>query len=215
MILRALADVAFRLVFPQRCVLCGREDSMLCGPCRASLPAYLQADTLPKLDGIQSIRAVWPYEGRIREIVRNYKYSGLKALAPILSAEMAGVLEDWNPPVSMIVHIPSHHTRLRERGFDQAELLAREVAAATGIPFVAALTRIRETPIQARASNQMQRQENVRDAFAAQGRVSVRGMGVLLIDDVMTTGATLRDGARAIKDSGGGRVYGLTLAHET
>ena len=188
---------------------------MLCRPCRGSLPANLQPDTLPKPEGMQSIRAVWPYEGQIRAIVRNYKYSGLRALAPILAAEMAAVLEEWDPPVGMIVHIPSHHTRLRERGFDQAELLATEVASTTGIPFVAALSRTRETPIQARASNQQQRRENVRRAFAVKERASLSGMDVLLIDDVMTTGATLRDGARAIREAGGRRVYGLTLAHET
>ena len=188
---------------------------MLCEPCRRSLPAYLQPDTLPKPEGMQSIRAVWPYEGQIREIVRNYKYSGLRTLAPILSAEMTTVLQEWNPPVDMIVHIPSHHSRLRERGFDQAELLAREVAGSTSIPFLAALSRTRETPIQARASDQQQRRENVRRAFAAKQSASLNGKDLLLIDDVMTTGATLREGARAITEAGGGRVYGLTLAHET
>ncbi len=74
---------------------------MLCRPCRGSLPANLQPDTLPKPEGMQSIRAVWPYEGQIRAIVRNYKYSGLRALAPILAAEMAAVLEEWDPPVGI------------------------------------------------------------------------------------------------------------------
>ena len=188
---------------------------MLCGPCRRSLPAYLQPDALPKPEGVQSVRAVWPYEGQIRAMVRNYKYSGLRAAAPILAAEMAAVLQEWDPPVGMIVHIPSHHTRLRERGFDQAELLASKVGSSTGIPFVPALSRTRETPTQARASSQQQRRENVRRAFAVKERASVSGMDVLLIDDVMTTGATMSDGARAIREAGGGRVYGLTLAHET
>ena len=213
--LRAIADSALRLVFPPRCILCGRETGLVCDSCRRSLPMRLDPDALPKLSGIRAARAVWPYEGNVREIVRRYKYNGLRSLAPLLAAEMADVLRDWNPPVSAIAHVPAHHARLRERGFDQAELLAREVSATVGTPRISALERIRETAVQARAVNLGQRAENVSGAFEVPDATQIRRANVLLIDDVMTTGATLRESARALRRAGAAGVWALTLAHET
>ena len=175
----------------------------------------LDPDALPKLSGIRAARSVWPYEGSVQEFVRRYKYNGLRSLAPLLAAEMADVLRDWNPPVSAIVHVPAHHARLRERGFDQAELLAREVSNIVGIPLVSALSRVRETAVQARAMNVSKRAENVSGAFEVPDATKTRRANVLLIDDVMTTGATLRESARALRRSGAKTVFALTLAHET
>ena len=213
--LRAIADSALRLVFPPRCILCGREADLVCDSCRRSLPMRLDPDALPKLSGIRAARSVWPYEGNVREIVRRYKYNGLRSLAPLLAAEMADVLRDWNPPVSAIVHVPAHHARLRERGFDQAELLAREVSNIVGILSVSALSRVRETAVQARAINVSKRAENVSGAFEVPDATQIRRANVLLIDDVMTTGATLRESARALRKAGAAAVWALTLAHET
>ena len=213
--LKAIADTALRLVFPPRCVLCGREDVLLCAPCHRTLPARLDADALPKLSAVRAARAVWPYEGHVHRIVRQYKYAGLRALAPLLAAEMSDVLRTWNPPVSVIAHVPGHKSRLRERGFDQAELLAREVSAASGIPAVSALTRTRETRARARTLSIAQRADNVRAAFTAADPDAARGRAILLIDDVITTGATLRESARALREAGAAGVWALTLAHET
>ena len=213
--LRDFADSALRLLFPPRCVLCGREGDLICEPCRGSFPQRLDADAIPKPSGIRSARAVWPYEGSVREIVRHYKYNGLRSLAPSLASEMGHVLDEWSPAIDLIANVPVHPARLRERGFDQAELLARELSRAAAIPFVAALARVRETAVQARAMNAAQRSENVRGAFHVPNPDGVGRSSILLIDDVLTTGATLTEAARALRRAGARTVYALTLAHET
>ncbi len=213
--LRDLTDSALRLLFPPRCVLCGREGDLMCESCRRSFPPRLDPDAIPRLPGIRAARAVWPYEGNVREIVRRYKYNGLRSLAPVLASEMAYVSREWDPAIGLIVHVPAHPARLRERGYDQSELLARELSRMMGIRAVPALERVRETAVQARAMNSAERSENVRGAFHVPDPEQIRRATVLLIDDVLTTGATLKEAARALRRAGARNVYALTLAHET
>ncbi len=215
--LRDLADSALRLLFPSRCVLCGREGDLICEPCRRSFPPRLEADAIPKLTGIRAARAVWPYEGSVREIVRRYKYNGLRSLSPVLASEMTNVLLEWDPPIDLIIHVPVHPARLRERGFDQSELLARELSQTTYTDVVAisAIARLRETAVQARAMSATERTANVRGAFHVPDPEQIRRANILLIDDVLTTGATLTEAARALRRAGAKNVYALTLAHET
>ncbi len=213
--LRNFADSALRLLFPPRCVLCGREGDLVCESCRRSFPPRLDTDAIPKLAGIRAARAVWPYEGNVREIVRHYKYNGLRSLAPVLAVEMGNVLHEWGPPIDLIVHVPIHPARLRERGFDQSDLLARDLSRMTESGAVSALVRLRETGVQARAMSASQRAENVRGVFHVPDTAQIQRANVLLIDDVLTTGATLTEAARALRQGGARTVYALTLAHET
>lgn len=212
--IRDLADSALRLLFPSRCVLCGREGGLICEPCGRAFPARLDADAIPKLTSIRAARSVWPYEGSVREIIRRYKYNGLRSLAPVLAKEIANVFLEWNPPISMITYVPVHPSRLRERGFDQSELLARELSRLTGIPLLPAIVRERETAIQARAMSAAQRAGNVRGAFHVPDSAALRRAHVLLVDDVLTTGATLTEAARALRHAGAGAIYAISLAHE-
>lgn len=213
--LRDLADSALRLLFPSRCVLCGREGDLICEPCRRSFPPRLDPDALLKLSGIRGARAVWPYEGNVGEIVRRYKYNGLRSLAPVLASEMAHVFHEWSPAIDLIVHVPAHPARLRERGFDQSELLARELSRMTEVGAVPALIRLRETAVQARAMSAAQRADNVRGVFHVPDPEQLQRARILLIDDVLTTGATLREASRALHRAGVRNVYALTLAYET
>ncbi len=213
--LRQIVDSALGMVFPARCALCGREGRLVCESCRQTFPQTLDPDACPKLSGIRATRAVWPYEGAVREIVRRYKYNGLRSLAPTLAEEMGRVLHEWSPPVSLIVNVPAHPARLRERGFDQSEVLARELSRVADIPAVPALTRLGEAAAQARSESASQRARNVRDAFHLDTPDSIRGAHILLIDDVLTTGATLTECARTLRRAGAARVHALTLAHET
>jgi competence protein ComFC len=139
------------------------------------------------------------------------KYVGDMALGEILSrplVEMLGILS-W--PIDLVVPVPIGRARQRERGYNQAALLAYPLALCTGIPYRAkALRRKRETRSQV-GLNQMERKQNVADAFMAV-RELVNGKNVLVVDDVTTTGATLYACAQALLDSGSRSVYGITLA---
>lgn len=117
------------------------------------------------------------------------------------------------PPPFALAPAPLHAKRLRERGYNQAELLAREIAGALGAPLLnGAIKRKRDTPPQVSMTSFAERLENVRGAFAPVRRVDVGA--VVLVDDVATTGATLSAAAQALREAGAERVYGLAFARD-
>jgi len=143
----------------------------------------------------------------LRELIHLYKYGKVKTLARPLSCLLAQALPR-DEAFDAAVPVPLYWRRRLQRGFNQAELLARGLARRTGIPVVKALGRLRPTPTQAGLSNSARRQ-NVSRAFRSR---SVQGKRILLIDDVMTTGATASSCALALKQAGAKRVALLTVA---
>lgn len=187
---------------PPRCYRCwypGRSDS--CLVCYQHPPAY------------EGLRAAFSYTGAARKAVHSLKFDGLAAIAPVMAKEMALTFEAWDPPVDMIVPVPLDGMRRRTRGYNQAELLSRELSRLTGIPSDAGLVRrVRRTPSQVRQANAMARRRNVAGAFGA-GRRAIGG-GVLLVDDVCTTGATVDACSRALMENGADAVYCLVFARD-
>jgi predicted amidophosphoribosyltransferase len=131
-----------------------------------------------------------------------------------MAEAMADSLSEWGPPVAALAPVPLAGQRRRSRGYNQSELLARELSRLRGLPVERGLlVRRKATPPQARAAGEAVRRANVEGAFAA--RPAVRPSGaLLLVDDVMTSGATLDACARALLDAGHGPVYALTFARE-
>ena len=228
--LEHLKEALLDLVFPPHCVGCGGGGSFLCPSCCVSLP-HLTPPLCPKCGlplarggpcpacartplSIEGIRSPFLMEGLVRECVHHLKYRNLRALARPLGRLLADYLESSPLPADALVPVPLHRRRLRERGYNQAALLAREVARGTGLSLVdGSLVRRRDTPAQARSGSAAERRGNVEGAFACRdGRL--KGKRVLLIDDVCTTGATLDACARALKEAGALSAWGLTLARE-
>jgi ComF family protein len=150
----------------------------------------------------------------VRQAVHYLKYRSLKALAPSLAQLLKGYLDTAPLPGEVLVPVPLHPRRLRERGYNQSGLLARELGKLTGLRVVeGSLHRLRNTPPQARATSVAVRRSNVAGAFAS-GDHQLQQKQVLLIDDVCTTGATLDACAVALKTAGATSVWGLTLARE-
>ncbi|QYK51444.1 MAG: ComF family protein [Anaerolineales bacterium] len=131
-------------------------------------------------------------------------------LASALAAHLAEVLlPSW--AIDLVVPIPLSATRLRMRGFNQAELLAQAFAQLVQLPIaIKALMRIRDTKFQ-RTLGRADRKQNVRQAFRADGR-SFAGMKILIVDDIFVTGATINSASRAIKKAGGHSVFAITVA---
>jgi ComF family protein len=150
------------------------------------------------------------YEGTLRELIHLFKYRGMKPLAGPLSAYLSGALPR-DQRFDVVVPMPLHWRRRWRRGFNQAELLARRVARSCGIPLKNAVRRIRSTETQAGLSN-AKRRDNVAGAFRLKNPRAVQGRHVLLIDDVMTTGATASACALALKRGGAASVTLLALA---
>lgn len=152
------------------------------------------------------------FEGPVREAVHRLKYRGQRALAEPLGGLMADWWERRGAEVDLIVPVPLHPKRLRERGYNQAALLAKVMARHVGRPLAddGVLVRVRHTRSQMELG-EAQRRRNVIGAFRAD-EVGVRGRRVLLVDDVCTTGATLEACTDALRAAGAVEVRAFTLA---
>jgi ComF family protein len=153
------------------------------------------------------MRAIGPYDGPLRAIVHALKYGGRRTVARELAGLMRVAGRDVLAGAACVSPVPLHRSRKRARGFNQALELARFL----GVPVVDALKRVRRTPSQTDLPA-ARRHRNVRDAFAIRRGVDVKGVCVVLVDDVSTTGATLEACARALAAAGAKEVRALTAA---
>jgi ComF family protein len=214
-------------LFPPRCVGCRQVGEWLCAECLERIPLVeppvctccgsavatngLCARCRVAPLRIDCIRSVARFEGVLRKAVHWLKYRGRTALVEPLGTLMAAYWEQHPMQVDVVVPVPLHPARLRERGFNQAALLACEMARQVDLAVDGQmLMRQRSTASQV-GLNAAQRRENVRGAFRCSGS-SLAGGHVLLVDDVCTTGSTLEACAVALKVGGARSVRALTLA---
>jgi ComF family protein len=163
---------------------------------------------------LEGQRSPFRFEGAAREAIISFKYKGLRALATPLAQLLQAYLKNNPMPGEVLVPVPLHKRRLRERGYNQAALLARELGGLISLPVLeGALARQRQAVPQARTATIADRHRNVAGAFLYL-EVGVGGKQVLLIDDVSTSGATLEASAEALKAAGAATVWGLLLAQE-
>jgi ComF family protein len=191
------------------CVVCGRELSLasmppgqVCGHCRLEPPAF------------DAARSFALYDGLLAQAIRRFKFRADRSILPALQGLMQQADADWLTAhdVDAVVPVPLHRARLAARGFNQAADLAAPVARRRAVPLIrGALVRVRDTEPQYGLSMQ-QRRENVKGAFRVDRPKKVRGGNIMLVDDIMTTGVTLNESARALKNAGAARVVVLTLA---
>ncbi|MBI2861240.1 MAG: ComF family protein [Chloroflexi bacterium] len=218
--------LAVDLVFPSRCLGCQGRGAWLCEPCYHSLPRpkapvcrrcgrgqeeHTARSCLPKDSPLDRIAAAAHFEGLVREAIHRFKYSRGTYLAQPLARLLREALVGEDLSGFIVVPVPLHPKRRRDRGYNQAELLARELATTLSLQLVAnGLVQRRETQEQLGLSG-IERWANVRETFACSSQTIV-GEKVLLVDDVCSTGATLWACASALKKAGARRVIGAAVA---
>ncbi len=226
-LLHKLSASVLDFLFPMQCCGCGREGKILCQGCVSSLaplgkpvcarcaspnthsPCRWCLEIPLEIDGI---RSPFVYDGAIKQAVHFFKYRGIKAAAPELGQLLASYLAEHPLAGEAIVPVPLHSRRIRERGYNQSLLLARELAKLTGLDLdEKLLVRVNDNPPQVGASRS-QRRGNVEGSFRCQRDVS--GKALILVDDVATTGSTLSACAAELKAAGAATVWGLALARE-
>lgn len=225
-----LIELAVDSFFPRRCVGCGQVGDFLCPECLGKLPRLLpplcpkcgrpQASGIvcpicrQRQTEIDGIRSPFKFEEVIRKAIHQLKYRNLKAISPCLAELLADYLRSNPLPGEVFIPVPLHPRRLRERGYNQSSLLARDLGRSIDLPVIeGCLIRAKQAQPQVRAVNAEERRRNVADAFVCcDERIS--GKQVILIDDVCTSGATLESCALALKSKGATSVWGLTLARE-
>jgi ComF family protein len=240
--LGAVADAALALVYPMRCGSCcvagveRRADAPACAACWGATTVFTGDETLCwkcgtparvelpagvrervrcrrcEADEYTAARAVGAYEGALRASVLRLKHE------PHVGARLARLLAQAQrrPPLDrarLVVPVPLHEERLRERGFNQAALLARSLASRNRLRLDEwSLTRRRHSERHRAGMDARARRETVEDAFRVTRPRLVAGHGVLLVDDVLTTGATVSACARALREAGAAEVFVLTVA---
>jgi ComF family protein len=210
---QSFTDNVLSLLFPDRCAGCGHTGSLLCADCCARLQPYPGNGAL-RLQGrpeqplfLDDVRAVFVFAGALREAIHRLKYERVHRMA----APLAALLLPHMLPADALMPVPLHPRRLAERGFNQSKLLAHHLAELSGTPMQAeGLLRCRDTAHQV-GLDAHARQTNVQGAFVWR-HPTPPPPRVLLVDDVLTTGATLGACALALRQAGTREVRALALA---
>ena len=210
------------MVLPAACAGCGRYGATLCRTCVAGLRApaadgdrFLAPDPGVVVgDALELAVAAFAYEGALRCALARLKYGSAARVAGPLAERAAGRLRKLaavaGPAVA--VPVPIHPDRLRERGYNQAALLAERLGGAARLPMAELLVRRRATTRQHRL-DRAARLRNLRDAFAVRPGARAPPV-VILVDDILTTSATLEACAAVLRDAGAARVLGFAVARE-
>lgn len=215
------------IIFPIRCVGCGEEGDWFCENCarkvqlnpqqfcpvcwQANLGGRICERCASPLDGLR-VAASYQKNPELAHAIQALKYKFSEPLAANLAAVLARSIRSKNYQAErIIISIPLHKKRLRWRGFNQAELLARFVSQELNLPLERGLIRIKNTPQQAKLSRN-ERIQNLANAFALAPDFSPLGKTILLVDDVASTGTTLVEAAKILKQNGAREVWGLVLA---
>ncbi|MGB9473874.1 MAG: ComF family protein [Candidatus Udaeobacter sp.] len=232
-----LFEAAASLLYPPVCTLCGgktRAGQYLCEQCEAktmrivapfcrqcSEPfegaitgAFRCANCTRRTIYFEAAVAAYRGRGVVRQIIHDFKYGRQIHLRHLVARWLYEALDDERlreREFDLIVPVPLHPTRRRERGFNQAGLLAELLSSRISVPCKPLLERIRYTTTQT-ALDRAERMENLHNAFRLRKNTDVRGLQVLLIDDILTTGSTLSECARVLKHAGATSVHAAMAA---
>lgn len=202
-----------RLLFPPKCILCGKllkkEETDLCTQCRLDAPMFPNCKR--KLQFLDSFTAVWYYKGYVRRSLLHFKFYGKRHFAAAYGRLLAERVANGHPEgFDLLTWVPVSRLRKLRRGYDQVELIAIAVGKELGMVPVPALKKVRHNRAQSSLADAAARRANVLGAYRCVQNVT--GKRVLLLDDILTTGATAREAARTLKSMGAKEVHCAAVA---
>ena len=210
-----MKDNVLRLLFPPKCVLCrnllGENETDLCPDCRENQPEFPSHKI--KLSFLAQWTGVWYYKENVRQSILRYKFYGRRSYAPAYGRLLAGKIlaEGWQD-ADILTWVPISSRRRRSRGYDQSELLARAVAEELGMTAAALLKKARHTKPQSTMGNAAHRRANALGAYRMTDPAAVKDKRILLVDDIVTTGATASECAKTLLAAGAREIKLATLA---
>ncbi len=206
--LRRLAVVVRDGLFPRHCVGCNGEGAVWCDACASAFqPAPPEPFIPTEGSALAGATAFFSYANPVvRQILTGWKYIGDPAYADVIRTWVAGRSV---PAADAVVAVPLHRRRENARGYNQADVIAETMSAASGLPVIRPLVRVRHTAPRARIALEKRGGNDLAGVFKAVGRVPAH---VLLVDDVLTTGATLEAAAEALKAAGAVSVWAVVVA---
>jgi ComF family protein len=220
--LKNILEIILGLIFPEKCTICGKAGKYLCIDCIADIPAA-------ERETEKWIFPVFDYRHpNIKKALWFFKYSGKRRLAKIFAEILyekiqeeiseAIVLENFNKPI--LIPIPISKKRSRERGYNQASLICRELMKITenrkGLVLDLnenILERIKDLEHQALIHDRKRRLKNIIESFSVKNPETIKNRNIVLIDDITTTGATLTEARKMLKEAGARKILAFTVAH--
>lgn len=217
-----ILDKLLAHIAPYDCIVCGKEGQLLCVGCAPALGNNLPSRcfrclaltedfrvcaTCRSAVSVDHLYAVYPYSSYVKEMIKAFKFEGKRAAASELAQYMLPLLPATS--TALLVHIPTATDRIRERGYDHAKLLANALSAQSGLIHHSLLARTSQR--RQVGASRAERLEYISGAFRVSGNVT--GAHIILVDDVVTTGATLTEAAKVLRSAGAERVDAIVFAH--
>jgi len=234
--LRSIRGFFLDIFFPRNCLSCGKEGKYICKNCRIFLgetplicpvcgrgsfsgQRHIDCPSRYKLDGLV---AVWEYEGLAKTVIYNVKYRKLgDAVSELVELSLKTMAKDKERFASffsylfsgkpLITFIPLSFRKERKRGFNQSELIARALGKITGLETISLLKKTKETQSQTKLKRE-ERLKNIEGAFSLKTGNLKLPENLILVDDIWTTGATMKEGSKILKQSGAKKIWGFVLA---
>ena len=211
-----ILDRLLELLYPTKCAFCHKltGGDKICKSCRTALPLTPKGAQVQKFPFISACVSPLYYTGDVRESLLRYKFGSLSAYAEVYASFMAKCIDENQISCDIITWVPLSRKRLRKRGYDQARLLAEELSRISGIGCCRLLKKTRNNPAQSGTGSAEKRRANVSGVYRAADGEKIKGKSILLVDDIVTTGATLSECGRVLMSAGAREVKAVTVARK-
>lgn len=210
-----LLELVLSALYPPKCILCKdlleKEQMDLCRSCRTTAARW--KSHRQKIRFVDDYTAVWYYEDRVRESLLRYKFSNARSYAEGYGRMVAmEVSKELPEGIDLVTWVPIGPKRMRERGYDQCQLLAQVVGKELELPVQKLLRKPRDNKVQSSLTDAAARRANVLGVYSLCDADAAFGKNILLLDDIITTGATVSEAARVLHDAGAKHVYCAAVA---